>query len=226
MDGEELEVGDSVNVPGDMYGTVKFIGSVRGKNGKFVGVELAEEFAARGKNDGDVDGYDLHKKDGRIWQMLIQAQDTLFPNKHTRSRHLLACSSRREAPFSRTFSGFLPYDSYHPILHRKGSPSERRCRVSTTERRFEILTISRARRAAIQSNLQGQNLFRPIAFSKPSLKPSNNTSARVLRQHERDSASWRGHDTRQAEFPRYNDVKLEPSATIVFSHWVSNGEPR
>jgi dynactin complex subunit len=45
-----------VNVPGDMYGTVKFIGSVRGKNGSFVGVELDREFAARGKNDGDVDG--------------------------------------------------------------------------------------------------------------------------------------------------------------------------
>lgn len=56
MDASDLEVGDTVNVPGDMYGTVKFIGSVRGKNGKFVGVELDREFAARGKNDGDVDG--------------------------------------------------------------------------------------------------------------------------------------------------------------------------
>ena len=52
----DLEVGDVVNVPGDMYGTVKFIGNVRGKNGRFVGVELGKEFAARGKNDGDVDG--------------------------------------------------------------------------------------------------------------------------------------------------------------------------
>lgn len=52
----DLDVGDVVNVPGDMYGTVKFIGSVRGKSGRFVGVELGKEFAARGKNDGDVDG--------------------------------------------------------------------------------------------------------------------------------------------------------------------------
>ncbi|KAH0030822.1 hypothetical protein KCU86_g15063, partial [Aureobasidium melanogenum] len=49
-------LGDMVNVPGDMYGTVKFVGPVRGKQGKFIGVELASEFAARGKNDGDVDG--------------------------------------------------------------------------------------------------------------------------------------------------------------------------
>lgn len=52
----DLAVGDAVDVPGDMYGVVKFIGSVRGKNGRFVGVELDREFAARGKNDGDVEG--------------------------------------------------------------------------------------------------------------------------------------------------------------------------
>jgi hypothetical protein len=52
----DLEVGDLVNVPGDMYGTVKFIGTVRGKTGRFAGVELEKEFAVRGKNDGYVDG--------------------------------------------------------------------------------------------------------------------------------------------------------------------------
>jgi hypothetical protein len=55
-DGEDLDVGDSVDVPGNMYGTVKFIGSVQGKKGLFAGVELSEEFAVRGKNNGDVDG--------------------------------------------------------------------------------------------------------------------------------------------------------------------------
>ncbi|KAF2281260.1 uncharacterized protein EI97DRAFT_367792 [Westerdykella ornata] len=55
-DGQEIEVGDLVDVPGGMHGTVKFIGSVRGKKGVFAGVELSREFAARGKNDGDVDG--------------------------------------------------------------------------------------------------------------------------------------------------------------------------
>lgn len=52
----ELEVGDAVNVPGAMHGIVKFIGSVKGKNGTFVGVELSREFASRGKNDGEVEG--------------------------------------------------------------------------------------------------------------------------------------------------------------------------
>lgn len=53
----DLQVGDLVNVPGDMYGIIKFVGSVRGKDGQFLGVELDPEFAGRGKNDGDVDGY-------------------------------------------------------------------------------------------------------------------------------------------------------------------------
>ena len=54
---QNLEVGDVVDVPGSMHGTIKFIGEVRGKKGHFAGVELSKEFAAKGKNDGDVDGY-------------------------------------------------------------------------------------------------------------------------------------------------------------------------
>ncbi|TAQ86540.1 hypothetical protein B7494_g5145 [Chlorociboria aeruginascens] len=54
--GGELEMGDLVDVPGNMHGTVKFIGEVQGKKGTFAGVELSDEFAARGKNNGDVDG--------------------------------------------------------------------------------------------------------------------------------------------------------------------------
>jgi len=56
MEGDELEVGDAVTVPGDMYGVVRFIGTVKDKAGDFVGVELDRKFAARGKNSGDVDG--------------------------------------------------------------------------------------------------------------------------------------------------------------------------
>lgn len=56
MSDSELDIGDMVNVPGDMFGTVRFIGNVKGKAGTFVGVELGRDFAARGKNDGDVDG--------------------------------------------------------------------------------------------------------------------------------------------------------------------------
>lgn len=53
---DDIQAGDVVNVPGGMYGTVRFLGAVAGKAGRFAGVELAPEHAGRGKNSGDVDG--------------------------------------------------------------------------------------------------------------------------------------------------------------------------
>ncbi|KAK4226134.1 Tip elongation protein 1 [Podospora fimiseda] len=52
----ELAIGDIVDVPGNLTGVVRFVGSVGGRNGTFAGVELLPEHAARGKNSGDVDG--------------------------------------------------------------------------------------------------------------------------------------------------------------------------
>lgn len=53
---KDLDVGDAVDVPGGMHGIVRFIGQVKGKQGIFAGVELNKEWAARGKNNGDVEG--------------------------------------------------------------------------------------------------------------------------------------------------------------------------
>lgn len=53
---DDLVMGDTVDVPGGMHGTVRFVGHVSGKKGTFAGVELHPDFAARGKNNGDVDG--------------------------------------------------------------------------------------------------------------------------------------------------------------------------
>ncbi|KAI1474815.1 hypothetical protein K445DRAFT_19960 [Daldinia sp. EC12] len=54
--GDGFDLGDNVEVPGNMTGTVRFVGSVAGRKGTFVGVELHPDYAARGKNSGDVDG--------------------------------------------------------------------------------------------------------------------------------------------------------------------------
>ena len=63
---KDLDIGDAVDVPGGMHGIVKFIGEVNGKKGIFAGVELNKEWAARGKNNGDVEGSVrvLRKSDG------------------------------------------------------------------------------------------------------------------------------------------------------------------
>lgn len=52
----DIDIGDKVDAPGGLYGTVRFIGPVRGKPGVFVGVELDRELSGRGKNDGSVEG--------------------------------------------------------------------------------------------------------------------------------------------------------------------------
>ncbi|KAI0418004.1 hypothetical protein F5X98DRAFT_125501 [Xylaria grammica] len=53
---DDFAIGDQVDVPGNMVGTVRFVGSVAGRKGVFAGVELHSEYAPRGKNSGDVDG--------------------------------------------------------------------------------------------------------------------------------------------------------------------------
>ncbi|KAI1455719.1 hypothetical protein F4805DRAFT_264652 [Annulohypoxylon moriforme] len=53
---DDFALGDTVDVPGNMSGVVRFVGSVAGRKGVFAGVELHPDFAARGKNSGDVDG--------------------------------------------------------------------------------------------------------------------------------------------------------------------------
>ncbi|KAK2601714.1 hypothetical protein QQS21_004702 [Conoideocrella luteorostrata] len=53
---EDFFVGDTVDVPGGMFGTVRFVGTVQGKKGTFAGIELHQDFAPKGKNNGDVDG--------------------------------------------------------------------------------------------------------------------------------------------------------------------------
>lgn len=56
-DGQNIGVGDTVDVPGGMHGVVQFVGAIRGKAGVFAGVELSRAYAPRGKNNGEVDGY-------------------------------------------------------------------------------------------------------------------------------------------------------------------------
>ena len=83
-----LRVGDPVNVPGGMHGTVRFIGSVDGKKGTFAGVELATEYASRGKNSGDVGGkqyFNTSIEGGGIFLPLEKAEERMSGSSTTSS---------------------------------------------------------------------------------------------------------------------------------------------
>jgi hypothetical protein len=103
-----VALGDLVNVPGDMYGTVKFVGSVRGKQGKFIGVELAREFAARGKNDGDVDGI-------RYFDTDIPGAGIFLP-VHRAEKRQSPARSRPAYPGTPTTPSQYRLDSYTPPI--------------------------------------------------------------------------------------------------------------
>jgi hypothetical protein len=99
-DGRDIVVGDWVDVPGNMKGVVKFVGSIHGKKGVFAGVELSREFAARGKNDGAVDGY-ANAYIAHDAPILIVMQHAVLPYVNSRLGHLPALPSRTEAGLSR-----------------------------------------------------------------------------------------------------------------------------
>ncbi|KAF2836584.1 hypothetical protein M501DRAFT_939347 [Patellaria atrata CBS 101060] len=81
-----IEVGETVDVPGGMHGVVKFVGAVKGKKGVFAGVELAKEYAARGKNDGDVEGtryFTTSVPGSGIFLPMHRASKRASPSRHT-----------------------------------------------------------------------------------------------------------------------------------------------
>lgn len=102
--GDDLALGDEVDVPGNMRGTVRFVGTVEGKKGTFAGVELHPDFAARGKNNGDVDGYvgpgpvySLAQLSPFPRMLTHPLQRLLFRHKCTWRRYLPPAEQGREA---------------------------------------------------------------------------------------------------------------------------------
>jgi hypothetical protein len=112
-DGRDIGVGDLVDVPGGMNGVVKFVGGIRGKQGVFAGVELSREYAARGKNDGAVDGYALSNV-ARIAPVLIPMQHAVLPHLRARLWHLPPYTPRAETGLSRLIG--LSSFAYHAVV--------------------------------------------------------------------------------------------------------------
>ncbi|KAI9806819.1 MAG: hypothetical protein M1833_002476 [Piccolia ochrophora] len=113
----EVEVGDMVDVPGAMHGTVRFIGSVKGKMGVFAGVELSKEYAARGKNDGDVEGT-------RYFTTIVPNSGIFLPlaRASKRTSPTLSSGASPPAPATPSSAGFreglgdvsIPHKGYTP----------------------------------------------------------------------------------------------------------------
>jgi hypothetical protein len=126
----EPKVGDAVEVPGGMYGTVKFVGQVDGKKGTFAGVQLAPEYASRGKNSGEVDGksyFRTSKPGSGIFLPLEKAIVKASPSMSQGGRTPLAVLpkpnfSQSIGPGARAGSPALKLVARRPSLPRPQSP--------------------------------------------------------------------------------------------------------
>ncbi|KAH8602895.1 hypothetical protein B0O99DRAFT_587964 [Bisporella sp. PMI_857] len=107
----DIYVGDLVDVPGSMHGTVKFVGNVQGKKGTFAGVELSEQFATRGKNNGDVDGISYFQTSipgAGIFLPISRATRRGSPSSHEGSFPLTPSTPSMGGSFRVTGQGYTP----------------------------------------------------------------------------------------------------------------------
>lgn len=144
---DDIKVGDQVNVPGGMYGTVKFIGTVAGKPGRFAGVELGPEHAGRGKNNGDVEGRNYFTTSVPGSGIFVPINNSKYVSKRTTGTPPTPTPSR---PSGMNFS-----KSVGP------SPSAARPRI-----RRPSLPRPESPRTAPPSKLNLSGLRTPSAFSK------------------------------------------------------------
>ncbi len=129
-------MGETVDVPGGMHGIVKFVGEVAGKKGKFAGVQLAAEFAIRGKNSGDVDGRHYFKTTKPGSGIFLPVDKAIRRGPATPTMHSLATFnqggrtpvlpkpnfSQSIGPGARAASPALKPSSRRPSFQRPGSP--------------------------------------------------------------------------------------------------------
>jgi hypothetical protein len=204
-----VAVGDTVNVPGDMYGTVKFLGPVRGKQGQFIGVELAADFAARGKNDGDVDGiryFDTQIPGAGIFLPIHRAEKRQSPARTPRpayhgtpstpsqyrlDSHTPPKFSQSMGPGARPPSPLSKMKSSRPSLPRPESPFRKQPNLAPTPAR----NFSTSQRAAVPSRFTSSPapplVTTPRAASRSAApsRPYSRTGSRVGQRPSTSSAT-------------------------------------
>ncbi|KAK0851192.1 hypothetical protein LTS02_012922 [Friedmanniomyces endolithicus] len=197
MEGDELEVGDAVTVPGDMYGVVRFIGTVKDKAGDFVGVELDRKFAARGKNSGDVDGVKYFKtvvRGAGIFLPLHRAEKRSTPGA---SNDYSPNTPALPHKFSQTMGpGARPpspnFKPKRPSLPRPESPLRKPPNLAPTPARNLSQSVRGGRPPGLstattpsKNNFRSSTTTRPTASQTP--RPYSRTGSR-LGHRQRDIA--------------------------------------
>ncbi|EEH46399.1 uncharacterized protein PADG_02497 [Paracoccidioides brasiliensis Pb18] len=226
---DDIQVGDLVNVPGGMYGTVKFIGVVAGKPGRFAGVELAPEHAGRGKNNGDVEGRSYFTTSQPGSGIFVPINNNKYVSKRTTSM-----GSRPLTPSRPNFSksvgpgpGPNSMSLNRPKFRRPSLPRPESPRSSPPKLNMAALRTPSAFSKSVGPN--GGVPRTPLRTTRPPSRPSsrisvesntNNTPQSVRRYDTRTPAF---DDQEAAERIRYLEKQLrdrdkqleEQSATLA-----------
>ncbi|KKZ66690.1 hypothetical protein EMCG_07647 [[Emmonsia] crescens] len=195
---DDIQVGDLVNVPGGMYGTVKFLGPVAGKPGRFAGVELAPEHAGRGKNNGDVDGRSYFNTSQPGSGIFVPINNNRYVSKRTTSMGSTPPTPSNKPAFSKSVGpgvGPGPMSVNRPKFRRPSLPRPESPRASPPKLNMTALRTPSAFSKSISAN--GGAPRTPLRATRPPSRPSSRIS---IESGMNTPGSVRRHDTRTPAF--------------------------
>lgn len=198
---DEVQVGDLVNVPGAMYGTVRYLGTVAGKPGKFAGIELAAEHAPRGKNNGDVDGrkYFITSTPGS--GIFVPMNNSKYVTKRNSNSTPAApqTPTRPSANFSKSVGPTASVSRPKVTPRRPSQPRPDSPRTATQPLKMSLSGL----RTPSASNKTGPA---PAAFPRSPVKTPSRAS-------DRPSSRVSAED--ELPPPRFSDVKRDSTSSEV-----------
>jgi Fe-S-cluster formation regulator IscX/YfhJ len=160
-----------------MYGTVRFLGIVDGKPGRFAGIELATEHAARGKNNGEVDGRSY-------FNTIVPGAGIFVPinnSKYVTKRNVVTPPTPSRPSVTTNFSKSVgPASVARPRVRRPSLPRPESPRSApSTKLNFGALRSPSATvPKPMSASSLGPNGF-PRSPQKPSSRLSNRPSSRL-----------------------------------------------
>lgn len=231
--GDDFALGDQVDVPGNMVGTVRFVGSVAGRKGVFAGVELNPEYAPRGKNSGEVDGVSYFATAVPGSGIFVPLNKLLKHESFTSFPHTPSVSSLGglKAANQNTTNYTPPTPSFPKFSHsvgpsRASSPQGKRPRGSLPRPESPVrkLQLTPVPRSTIATPGKPQSRYGSPTIPKfaSSVRGTAGDPNKLVRIERKSGMIPRSASAMGQPLPRFNDEE-PPVPTISSAHVKANG---